>query len=49
MKKYLVRYTTTDGDYGKEWCYANSKKEASQKIENEHWDIESIDLVEEMK
>lgn len=45
MKKYLVRFTTKSGDYDKEWCYANSEDEAVQNIRDEHWNIESIDLV----
>lgn len=48
MKKYLVRFTTTDGDYDKEWCYANSEDEAADNIRDDHWNIKSIDLVEEL-
>ena len=48
MKKYLVRFTTKSGDYDKEWCYANSKEEAVQKIKDEHWNIVSIDMVSEL-
>lgn len=48
MKKYLVYFTTKNGDYDKEWCYANSKKEAAQKIKDEHWNIASIDMVSEL-
>lgn len=48
MKKYLVRFTTKDGDYDKEWCYADSEEEAKDNILNEHWNIASIDLVEEL-
>lgn len=47
MKKYIVWFTTTDGDYDKEWCYANSEEEAANNIRDEHWDIASIDMVEE--
>lgn len=49
MKKYLVRFTTKDGDYDKEWCYANNEQEAEQNIRDEHWNIKTIDLVEEIK
>lgn len=49
MKKYLVRFTTKSGDYDKEWCYANSEQEAADNIMNEHWNIQSIDLVEELQ
>lgn len=49
MKKYLVRFTTKDGDYDKEWCYANSKQEAADEIEHEHWNIAHIDSVEEIR
>ena len=49
MKKYKVWFTTTDGDNDKEWCYAESKEDAAKQIQQEHWDIQSIDLVEEMK
>lgn len=45
MKKYIVYYTTTDGDYDKEWCYADSKEEAANEIKHDHWDIASIDMV----
>lgn len=48
MKKYLVRFTTTDGDYDKEWCYANSKEEAADNIRDDHWNIASIDVVSEL-
>ena len=48
MKKYLVRFTTTSGDYDKEWCYANSEREAADNIMDDHWNIASIDLVEEL-
>ncbi len=49
MKKYLVRFTTKDGDYDKEWTYANNPEEAADIIEHEHWNIAHIDDVEEMK
>ena len=49
MKKYLVRFTTTAGDYDKEWCHADSPEEAARIIEDDHWDIASIDFVEEIK
>jgi hypothetical protein len=48
MKKYLIRFTTTDGDYDKEWCYAISKDDAVQTIKNDHWNIASIDMVSEL-
>ena len=48
MKKYLVRFTTKSDGYDKEWCYANSEDEAADNIENDHWNIEHIDLVEEL-
>jgi len=48
MKKYLVRFTTKNGDYDKEWCYANDEYEAAQQIQDEHWNIRSIDLIEEL-
>ena len=48
MKKYLVRFTTTSGDYDKEWCYADSKEEAANNIRREHWNIASVDMVEEI-
>ena len=48
MKKYLVRFTTKDGEYDKEWCYANSKEEAAREIKHEHWNIASIDTVSEL-
>jgi len=48
MKKYLVRFTTKSGDYDKEWCYANSEDEAAQNIRDDHWNIERINMVEEI-
>lgn len=48
MKKYLVRFTIKDGDYDKEWTYANSEDEAAQNIQDEHWNIARIDLVTEL-
>ena len=48
MKKYLVRFTTKDGDYDKEWCYANNAREAADNVTSDHWNIASIDLVEEI-
>ena len=47
MKKYIVSFTTKDGDYDKEWYYANSKEEAAQNIQDDHWNIESIDMISE--
>lgn len=48
MKKYLVRFTTKSGDYDKEWCHANSRQEAVDTILHDHWNIERIDMVEEI-
>ena len=48
MKKYLVRFTTTSGDYDKEWCRADSKEEAADTIRNEHWNVAHVDSVEEL-
>ena len=48
MKKYLVRFTTKDGEYDKEWYYANSEDEAVQNIRDDHWNIERINMVEEL-
>ena len=48
MKKYIVWFTMTDGDYDKEWCYADSEEQAAEYIKDEHWNIKSIDYVEEV-
>ena len=48
MKKYLVRFTTKGGDYDKEWCHANSRQEAVDTILHDHWNIERINMVEEI-
>lgn len=48
MKKYLVRFTTSSGEYDKEWTYAHSEEEAARIIQDDHWNIERIDLVEEL-
>ena len=47
MKKYIVRFTTTDGDYGKEWTYAEDEDEAEWNVRNDHWDIDTVDMVYE--
>ena len=48
MNKYLVRFTTTSGDYDKEWCYAENEDEAADIIQHDHWNIKSIDIVSEL-
>lgn len=48
MKEYIVYFTTLDEDHDKEWCHANSKQEAADNIQREHWNIDHIDLVEEL-
>ena len=48
MRKYLVRFTTISGDYDKEWCHANNPIEAAEIIKDDHWDIKSIDYVDEL-
>jgi hypothetical protein len=45
MDKYIVRFTTTDGDYDKEWCHANSPQEAEENIKREHWNIKEVTMV----
>lgn len=45
MKKYIVWFTTTDGDNDKEWCYAENEDEAEWNIRNEHWNIDTVDMV----
>ena len=49
MDKYLVRFTTKNGDYDKAWCHANSRQEAVDTILHDYWNIERIDLVEKLK
>ena len=48
MKKYLVRFTTKDGDYDKAWCYAQDEEEAAYNIRDEYWNIEDITSVQEI-
>lgn len=48
MTKYLVRFTTTDGDYDKEWCYAHDEDDAADQIRREHWNVARIDMVTEL-
>ena len=48
MTKHLVRFTTRDGDYDKEWTCADSEDETAEKIMSEHWNIKSIDLVSKL-
>ena len=48
MKKYLVRFTTIDDDYDKEWCNAANAKEAEKTIKREHWNIKRVTSVEEI-
>ena len=45
MHKYIVYFTTNDGDYDKEWCYANSEEEAKSIMLHEHWNIKSVDTI----
>jgi len=45
MNKYIVYFTTKDGDYDNEWCYANSEEEAKNILLHEHWNVKSIDTV----
>lgn len=49
MKKYLIRFTTKDGDYNNvSMCYADSEDEAAQITQDEHWNIAHIDMVSEL-
>lgn len=48
MKKYLVRFITTSGDYDKEWCHASSPEEAEETIRREHWNYKSTQLITEI-
>ena len=48
MKKYLVRFTTKNDDYDKEWCYAENEDDAANQIMHDHWNIKSIDMVTEI-
>ena len=48
MAKYLVRFKTTDGDYDKEWCHADSASEAENEIRSEHWNYAETISVEEL-
>ena len=48
MKKYLVRFTTKDGDYDKAWCNANNEDEAAEIIQDEYRNIQRIDMVTEI-
>jgi hypothetical protein len=48
MKKYLVRFVTIDGDYDKEWCYAENSEEAESSILSDRWDVDYIEYVEEL-
>ena len=45
MNKYIVYFTTNDGDSDKEWCYANSEAEAENIILHEHWNIKRVDMI----
>ena len=49
MKKYVVYFTTKSGDYDKEWCHAETKEKAADTIMHEHWNIASIDSVQELR
>lgn len=48
MKKYLVRFTTKNGDYDKAWCHANSRQEAVDTILHDYWNVGRIDMVSEL-
>ena len=49
MNKYYVYFITTDGDYDKEWIYANSPDSAKDKLIGEHWNIAKITNVERVE
>lgn len=49
MKKFLIRYTTRDGDYNKEWISARNESEAEREFRDEHWNIQTIDSVKEIE
>ena len=42
MAKYIVRFTTKDGDYDKEWTYADSADEAEENVCSGRWDVEEV-------
>lgn len=48
MRRYVVRYTTTDGDVCAVCVEAESIEDAKAKARNEYWDIEGIIMVSEM-
>jgi hypothetical protein len=42
MAKYVIRYTTKDGDFSGCWVEADSKDEAINAAYDEYWDIDNI-------
>jgi hypothetical protein len=42
MARYIIRYTTKDGDLCGCWVEADCKDEAINAAYDEHWDIDDI-------
>lgn len=49
MKKYVVKYTTTDGDLCSVCVEAESVEDAKIQARNDYWDIKGIINVTEIK
>ena len=49
MKKWTVHYTTKDGEHGKVWNEAYNEEQAKAIAKQEHWEIDNIYLVTEIR
>lgn len=47
MKKYIVYFDTTSGDYDKCWVSARNEQEAIEQVKHEYWNVARITHVSE--
>lgn len=49
MKKYIVKYTSKDGDLSSVWVEAENKEDAKFQVKREYWDVKDIVMVTEKR
>ena len=49
MKQYSVKYIDKDGDHTSCWVHASNPKEAEANAREEHWDIDEVQVIREIK
>lgn len=47
-KRFTICYETQEGDTCNIWLYADSHEDATDKLHQEYWDVESVISVMEM-